>query len=147
MLLKLKQSNLPFAHNSEQISSSRTSKALAIVFTLNIFKVILSAINTIRHIKTLKVRVRDKHVSVLNAWAFAVNQVWSCCSDLSSRSIRERQVWLSVYDLQAYTKGASKELGLNTATVQMIGHEYATRRNQFKKINLTGERAVVYIAH
>ena len=84
------------------------------------------------HTKTLKVRIRDKHIKVLNAWAFSVNQVWNYCNELSYRSIRERQKWLSGYDLQDYTKGAAKELGLNSATVQMIGHEYATRRKQFK---------------
>lgn len=88
------------------------------------------------HTKTLKVRIRDKHVTMLNAWAFSVNQVWNYCNELSYRSIRERQNWLSGYDLQDYTKGAAKELGLNSATIQMIGHEYATRRKQFKKAKL-----------
>jgi hypothetical protein len=85
------------------------------------------------HTKTLKVRVRDKHVKTLNAWAYSVNQVWNYCNEIGYRSIKERQKWLSGYDLQNYTKGASKELGLNSATVQMVGHEYVTRRKQFKK--------------
>ncbi|WP_299011163.1 transposase [uncultured Shewanella sp.] len=93
------------------------------------------------HTKTLKVRIRDKHVSVLNAWAFSVNQVWNYCNELSHRSIRERQKWLSGYDLQDYTKGAAKELGLNSATVQMIGHEYVTRRKQFKKAKLNWRKS------
>ena len=93
------------------------------------------------HTKTLKVRIRDKHIKVLNAWAFSVNQVWNYCNELSYRSIRERQKWLSGYDLQDYTKGAAKELGLNSATVQMIGHEYATRRKQFKKARLNWRKS------
>ena len=52
------------------------------------------------HTKTLKVRIRDKHVKTLNAWAYSVNQVWNYCNELSYRSIRERQQWLSGYDLQ-----------------------------------------------
>lgn len=93
------------------------------------------------HTKTLKVRIRDKHVKVLNTWAYSVNQVWNYCNELSSRSIRERHKWLSGYDLQKYTKGAGKELGLNSATVQMIGHEYAIRRKQFKKARLNWRKS------
>ena len=92
------------------------------------------------HTKTLKVRVRDKHVKTLNAMAYAVNQVWNYCNELSHRSIRERGNFLSGYDLQNYTKGA-KELGLNSATVQMIGHEYVTRRKQFKKARLNWRKS------
>lgn len=88
------------------------------------------------HTKTLKVRIRDKHAKVLREWAWAINQVWNYCNELSYRSISERQTWLSGYDLQYYTKGAGKELGLNSATVQMVGHEYALRRKQFNKDRL-----------
>lgn len=90
--------------------------------------------------KTLKLRIRDKHAKLLNLWAFSVNQVWNYCNEISYRSINERQKWLSGYDLQSYTKGA-KELGLNSATLQMIGHEYATRRKQFKKAKLNWRKS------
>jgi IS605 OrfB family transposase len=93
------------------------------------------------HTKTLKVRIRDKHVKTLNAWAYSVNQVWNYCNDIGYRSIKERHKWLSGYDLQNYTKGAGKELGLNSATVQMVGHEYATRRKQFKKAKLNWRKS------
>lgn len=86
--------------------------------------------------KTLKVRVRDKHAKVLRRQAAAVNRVWNYVNELSHRSIRERSTILSSYDLQNYTKGAGKELGLNSATVQMVGHEYAVRRKQFRKNRL-----------
>ncbi len=93
------------------------------------------------HTKTLKVRVRDKHVNVLRSWAYSVNQVWNYCNELSHRNIKERQQWLSGYDLQNYTKGSSKELGLNSATVQMVGHEYVIRRKQFKKAKLNWRKS------
>ncbi len=83
--------------------------------------------------KTLKLRVRDKHRNVLNQQARQVNFVWNYINELSSRSIRERGVFLSAYDIQKYTNGAAKELGLHSHTVQRIGKEYATRRKQFKK--------------
>jgi putative transposase len=88
------------------------------------------------HAKTFKVRIRDKHIKTLNSWAFAVNQVWNYCNEIGYCSVKERQKWLLGYDFQNYTKCAGKELGLNSATVQMIGHEYATRRKQLKKARL-----------
>jgi hypothetical protein len=33
-------------------------------------------------IKTLRVRVKDKHASVLSYWAFEVNQVWNAANEL-----------------------------------------------------------------
>ena len=52
--------------------------------------------------KTLKVRVRDKHAKVLRRQAAAVNRVWNYVNELSHRSIRERNTFLSGYDLQNY---------------------------------------------
>lgn len=86
--------------------------------------------------KTLKLRIKDKHAAILRRWSASVNLVWNYCNELSSRSIKERHKSLSGYDLQQYTSGASKLVGLNAATVQMIGHEYVTRRKQFKKSRL-----------
>lgn len=56
--------------------------------------------------KTLKVRVRDKHAQSLRRQAAAVNYVWNYVNELSSRSIRERGLFLSGFDLQKYTNGA-----------------------------------------
>lgn len=67
--------------------------------------------------KTLKVRVKDKHVSVLCQMAKNVNFVWNYVNELSSRFIQERQKFLSNFDLQKYTDGCSKELGLHSQTV------------------------------
>ncbi len=91
--------------------------------------------------KTLKVRVKDKHAKQLNQMARSVNYVWNYINELSHRFIRERGRFLSGYDLQNYTKGAGKALGLNSATLQMIGHEYATRRKQFKKTKLNWRKS------
>lgn len=86
--------------------------------------------------KTLKVRIKDKHRTALCKKASSVNFVWNYLNELSYRSINERGQFLSSYDLQHYTKGANKELGLHSQTLQMIGAEYATRRKQFKKNRL-----------
>jgi hypothetical protein len=34
------------------------------------------------HTKTLKVRIRDKHIKTLNSWTFAVNQVGNYCNEI-----------------------------------------------------------------
>jgi IS605 OrfB family transposase len=91
--------------------------------------------------KTLKVRVRDKHVKQLNPMARSVNFVWNYINELSHRSIRERGVFLSAYDLHPYTKGAGKELGLHSQTLQSVAGEYVTRRKQFKKAKLNWRKS------
>ncbi len=91
--------------------------------------------------KTLKVRIRDKHRPLLNQMARSVNFCWNYINELSHRSIKERGVFLSAYDIQKYTQGAHKELGLHSHTVQQIGKEYATRRKQFKKNRLAWRKS------
>ena len=87
-------------------------------------------------IKTLQVRVRDKHAHALREMSVAVNQVWNFVNALSQRAIRERGLFLSAYDIHPYTKGSGKLLGLHSQTVQAITEEYVTRRKQFKKTKL-----------
>ena len=86
--------------------------------------------------KTLKVRVRDKHATTLRRQAASVNRVWNFVNELSHRSIRERGQFLSAYDLQKYTNGSGKLLGLHSQTVQRVTAEYAVRRKQFHKAKL-----------
>ena len=50
-----------------------------------------------KHIKTLKVRVRDKHQPLLNQMARSVNFVWNYENELSHRSIKVRCEFLSAY--------------------------------------------------
>ena len=94
-----------------------------------------------KHTKTLKVRVKDKHVPLLNSMARSVNFVWNFVNELSQRSIKERGVFLSAYDFHPYTKGANKELGLHSQTLQCIAGEYATRRKQCKKAHLNWRKS------
>lgn len=94
-----------------------------------------------KHTKTLKVRVKDKHRTLLNQMARSVNFVWNYVNELSHRSIKERGVFLSAYDIQKYTQGVHKELGLHSHTVQKVGAEYALRRKQFKKARLNWRKS------
>jgi len=87
--------------------------------------------------KTLKIRIKDKHATVLNAMAREVNFVWNFCNDLSYKHLQRTGKFFSGQDLQKYTAGATKEgLSINSASVQMVGAELVTRRRQFKKAKL-----------
>ena len=96
------------------------------------------SIVSVKTLKTLKLRIKDKHASVLRQMAREVNQVFNFCNETSSRAIRERCKWLSGYDLQKLTAGFSKCEGVTvgSGTVQLVCAEYATRRKQFKKTRL-----------
>ncbi|WP_251048311.1 transposase [Halomonas sp. ISL-56] len=100
-----------------------------------------NTIGIMKQTKTLKVRVKDKHVAQLNRMARSVNFVWNYLNELSSRSIRERGVFLSAYDMDRYTKGASKDLDLHSQTLQEVSREYATRRQQFSKSRLAWRKS------
>ena len=78
---------------------------------------------------------------MLSQMARQVNFVWNFINELSQRSIRERGKFLSEYDLHPYTKGAGKELGLHSQTLQVIAGEYVTRRKQFKKSRLNWRKS------
>jgi putative transposase len=95
-------------------------------------------ISAVKTLKTLKLRIKDKHASVLSQMACEVNQVFNFCNETSRRAIRERCQWLSGYDLQKLTAGFSKCEGVSvgSGTVQLVCAEYATRRKQFKKARL-----------
>ena len=96
------------------------------------------SIKTVNSIKTLKLRIKDKHSKVLGQMAREVNQVFNYCNETSSRAIRVRHHWLSGYDLQKLTAGFSKCEGVTvgSGTTQLVCAEYATRRKQFKKTRL-----------
>ena len=91
--------------------------------------------------KTLKVRVKDRHAKQLAAMARSVNFVWNYINELSHRSITERNVFLSKFDIGPYTKGTSKTLGLHSQTIQYVAKEFVTRRKQFKKNRLNWRKS------
>ena len=94
------------------------------------------------NIKTLKFRIKDKHAKVLNSLARDVNFVWNFCNDLSFKVFQKEKKFLSGFDIQKYTNGATKEgLNLHSTTVQSISSEYAIRRKQFKKVKLNWRKS------
>jgi putative transposase len=78
---------------------------------------------------TLRQRIKDKRAKYLRALAFDTNQVWNYCNELSYKVFQRKRRFMSGYDLQRYTNGASKEgLQLHSQTIQAIAAGYATRR-------------------
>jgi putative transposase len=93
-------------------------------------------------VKTLKLRVKDKHAKALLAMARDVNTVFNFCNETQYRSLQRYcnrpKVWLSGYDLQKLTAGFSKCDGVaaSAVTIQAVCEEFATRLRQFKKQRL-----------
>ncbi|WP_313484334.1 RNA-guided endonuclease InsQ/TnpB family protein [Acinetobacter variabilis] len=86
--------------------------------------------------KTLKLRIKDKHCKVLDQLAAEVNFVWNCVNDLSFNHLQRTGSFFSAFDMAKYTKGTSKLCGLHSQTVDAIREEYAGKRKQFKKAKL-----------
>lgn len=99
------------------------------------------SIVSMKAIKTLKLRIKDKHAKVLCQMAREVNQVWNHINEVSAKAARPfhgKPKFLSGYDLQKLTAGFSKcdGVSIGSGTVQLVCVEYATRRKQFKKTRL-----------
>ena len=86
--------------------------------------------------KTLKLRIKDKHTPVLNQLATEVNFVWNYVNDLCFTHLKRTGKFFSAYDVAQYTTGASKEMSLHSQTIQAVTEELITRRKQFKKAKL-----------
>ncbi|BAW79641.1 transposase [Candidatus Nitrosoglobus terrae] len=92
-------------------------------------------------IKTLKVRVKDKHKPVLERMVFEANQVWNAANEITAEYsympipgvgyIRNN---FTAYDLQKLLKGIKSEQGfiVHSTTVQEVIAVHAKSRKQFK---------------
>ena len=98
--------------------------------------------STPKHIKTLKVRVRDKHAPLLREMSREVNEVWNYCNDLSYRMIRERHHWPTGYDLHPYLAGASCCFKhINADVIARVRDTYAKSRKQACRSRLRWRRS------
>ena len=87
--------------------------------------------------RTLRVRIKDKHVRTLETMAGECNMVWNFVNELSYKHTQRTGKFFSAFDIAKYTAGASKEgLSIHSQTVQGVTEEYVTRRKQFKKAKL-----------
>ena len=96
-------------------------------------------------IKTLSVRVRDKHARVLNRMAFDVNQVWNAANADSAEfswvgipEVGYLNCGTSAFDLMKDLKGIRKQRGMiiDSTAVQETIAVHAKARQQFKKNKL-----------
>ncbi|WP_430737160.1 RNA-guided endonuclease InsQ/TnpB family protein [Psychrobacter sp. VH5] len=86
--------------------------------------------------KTLKLRIKDKHATQLNILAGSVNFVWNYVNELSFKHLKRTGQFFSAYDLAAYTKGSGEYLNLHSQTLQAISETHAKARKQFNKAKL-----------
>lgn len=90
-----------------------------------------------KKIKTLRLRVKDKHASFLTGLSRDVNYVWNYCNELQITIFNRERRFLSGFDFAKFTRGATKEgLCLHSQSVQAVAEEYGRRRRQFGKARL-----------
>jgi transposase len=88
-------------------------------------------------VRTLHLRIKDKHAKYLDALACQVNMVWNYCNELSQKILEREYRFCSAYDLHPYLAGAGKAgLDLHSQTVQGVADEYVQKRKQAKKAKL-----------
>jgi IS605 OrfB family transposase len=87
--------------------------------------------------RVLRLRLKDKHAAALREMARDVNFVWNYASELSHKVWQRERRFMSEYDIDEYTAGATKAgLNLHSTTVQAVSKELVTRRKQFRKTKL-----------
>ncbi len=95
--------------------------------------------------KTIQVRVKDKHATLLRGMAFDVNQVWNAANALTAEysyvpipGFGWVKTPCSEYDLQKELVGirVDRNLHIGAATVQSVIAQHAKSRKQFKKSKL-----------
>jgi putative transposase len=89
-------------------------------------------------VKTLRVRVKDKHAALLLRMARDVNTTWNYCNEISMKAIQERNQYLSGYDLNNLTAGYTHCDGveIGAGTINMVCQEFAARRRDARKKRL-----------
>ncbi len=91
-------------------------------------------------IRTLCLKVKAEGYAWLIKAAIEVNGVWNFANATSLKAARPfagPAKWLTAYDLDKLTAGATKYFEcIGSETIQRINAEFATRRKQFKKAKL-----------
>lgn len=96
-------------------------------------------------VKTLRVRVKDKHRPLLNQWAFEVNQVWNAANELTAEyawvpipEVGYVNLKTSEFDLHKELRSIREDrnLSIGAATVQSVITRHAQSRKQFKRNKL-----------
>lgn len=66
----------------------------------------------------------------LNRQARAVSYVWNFCNNTQKHALNWWKKWPTGFDLNNLTAGSSKELGLNSGTVNAVCEQYVKARRQ-----------------
>lgn len=82
---------------------------------------------------TYKFRLRDTAESELRRQSRAVNFVFNYCNERQREAVSKGRKWLSRFDLQKLTAGASKELDIHAHTIQQVCRVYVQSREAKKK--------------
>ena len=92
--------------------------------------------------KTLKVRVKDKHIPLLQRMASEVNFVWNYCNQAKQDIYRKHRRHLTGFDLNKLCAGSSTAFELiGDSTIQEVGQEYASKRRKSGKSRLRWRRS------
>jgi len=85
-------------------------------------------------ILTYKFRLKDGNTAKkLKSMAGAVNYVWNFSNEIMRMNWKKSRKYTNEKDLSPLTKGASKELPINSQTIQATYQELLVRTKQFKK--------------
>lgn len=85
--------------------------------------------------KTYQFRIKDSTSRrKLNELASKVNFVWNFCRESQLWAKSRSRKYLSSFDLQKLTSGASKELGLNSVSIQATCERYSESSIQHRKL-------------
>lgn len=85
---------------------------------------------------TVKLRLRDKHAAELARQARAVNFVWNYLNETSRSAWSRDRRWLSRFDMQKLTAGASKELDIHAHTIQRVCQQFTISRDRAKRSSI-----------
>lgn len=87
-------------------------------------------------IKTLRVRIKDKHSRVLSGMAASVNIVWNYLNEYARHEWKAKRVFVGNYGpsgFAAQTVGAAKQLGILAWTIQSVCENIETQKKRNKK--------------
>jgi putative transposase len=95
--------------------------------------------------RCLRLKVKPESYAWLNAAAVEVNQVWNWANETSEKAVRRfagKSVWLTGFDLNNLSAGASKLFDrIGADTIQRVNGEYATKRRTMKRVRLSWRKS------
>lgn len=96
--------------------------------------VLISGNGGLRMVLTFRYRLKDGNQrDKLKKLAGQVNFVWNFSNEIIRENWRRSRKYTSKNDLHGLTKGASKELDINSQTIQAVAYECLLRTQKAKK--------------